>query len=142
VTVGEALVQAASFTPVRTGDERTAAGAIAAVYLRGRFTPPGRAEVLAALPDRGAGDRMFQALLDDGTLVDADGVVFHRDAIAEIEARVIGHLREHGDLTVAAVRDLVGSSRKYVLAALELLDARHVTRRIGDKRVLGRVVGR
>jgi len=138
ISVGDALVRATSFTPVRTAGERAAAGAIADAYVRGRFTPPARAEVLAAIPDRAVGDRMFQALLDDGTLVDVGGVVFHGDAIAEIEARVVGHLREHGELTVAAVRDLLGSSRKYVLAALELLDARHVTRRIGDSRVLGR----
>ena len=34
------------------------------------------------------------------------------------------------------VRDLFGSSRKYVLALLELLDRQRVTRRVGDDRVL------
>ena len=38
--------------------------------------------------------------------------------------------------TVAQARDLLGASRKYVVALLEELDRRRVTRRIGDERVL------
>jgi len=138
ILVDNALVRLAAFTPARTAAEQAAAETIAGAYLRGRFMPPAREEGLALFADRGTAERMFQALLDDGTLVDAGGIVFHRDAVAEIEARAVAHLRQHGELTVAALRDLLGSSRKYVLAALEYLDARRVTRRTGDKRVLAR----
>ena len=38
--------------------------------------------------------------------------------------------------TLAQVRDLTGSSRKYVLPVLEYLDGRGITRRAGDKRII------
>ena len=44
-------------------------------------------------------------------------------------------LARHG-ITVAQVRDLFDTSRKYALALLEYLDAKGVTRRAGDERVL------
>ena len=44
--------------------------------------------------------------------------------------------REKGDITVARIRDLTGSSRKFVLPLLEYLDAKGYTRRAGDRRVL------
>ena len=41
-----------------------------------------------------------------------------------------------GDITLAAFRDLSGSSRKYALPFLEHMDSAGVTRRVGEKRVL------
>jgi selenocysteine-specific elongation factor len=40
------------------------------------------------------------------------------------------------DMTVAAVRDAAGVSRKYALSMLEFFDSQGFTRRVGDKRVL------
>lgn len=40
------------------------------------------------------------------------------------------------NLTLAAVRDLTDSSRKYVLPLLEYFDSKGITRRVGDKRIL------
>ena len=41
-----------------------------------------------------------------------------------------------GEITLAAVRDATGSSRKYALPMLEYFDGIGVTRRVGDKRIL------
>lgn len=46
-----------------------------------------------------------------------------------------------GDLTVASLRDAIGTSRKYALAILEFFDSQGVTRRVGDKRVLLKIHG-
>ncbi len=45
-------------------------------------------------------------------------------------------LREKDDITLARVRDITGSSRKFILPLLEYLDAKGYTRRAGEKRVL------
>ena len=117
-----------------------AARAIEDAYREGRYAPPDRADALARTTDRVAAERMLVALLDEGVLVDAGaGVVFHRDALADVEARVRAHLERHGEITVASLRDLLGNSRKFTLVLLEYFDARHVTRRVGDKRVPARV---
>jgi selenocysteine-specific elongation factor len=42
----------------------------------------------------------------------------------------------NGDITVAALRDLIGVNRKYSLAMLDFLDSQGLTRRVGDKRIL------
>jgi selenocysteine-specific elongation factor len=44
-----------------------------------------------------------------------------------------------GDITVAAVRDLCGASRKYSLSMLEYLDSLGITRRVGDRRILVKI---
>jgi selenocysteine-specific elongation factor len=140
VVVAGGHVRARGFVPLRSAADESAARTIEAAYREGRYAPPDRADALARAADRAAAERMFLALLDEGILVDAGaGVVFHRDVLADVEARVRAHLERHGEITVASLRDLLGSSRKFTLVLLEYFDARHVTRRVGDKRVLARV---
>ena len=43
-----------------------------------------------------------------------------------------------GQLTIAALRDRLGISRRYAQALLEAMDGAGVTRRVGDARVLRR----
>lgn len=55
----------------------------------------------------------------------------------EVMSKGIDLLRKcSGEITLAAFRDLSGSSRKYALPFLEYMDAFGVTRRVGEKRVL------
>ncbi|MCS7051587.1 MAG: SelB C-terminal domain-containing protein [Thermomicrobium sp.] len=44
-------------------------------------------------------------------------------------------LDAQGSITLAQVRDTLGTSRKYAQALLEYLDQRRITRRVGDARV-------
>jgi len=62
--------------------------------------------------------------------------LFLPDTYAAMVARVKAHLREHGTITVAIVRDQFQTSRKYALALMEHLDSIGVTKRLGDERVL------
>ena len=48
----------------------------------------------------------------------------------------MAHLHENGSITVADVRTMFNTSRKYSLPLLEYLDQQRVTRRVGDERVL------
>ena len=45
---------------------------------------------------------------------------------------------ESGRVTLAQLRDRLGISRKFAQGLLEALDARGVTRRVGDERILRR----
>ncbi len=69
-------------------------------------------------------------------IVRAGDIVFAAAAYDEMVTRIIDHVRDHGKITLAEVRDMFGTSRKYAQAVLEHLDERHITRRIGDERVL------
>jgi selenocysteine-specific elongation factor len=50
--------------------------------------------------------------------------------------RIVDHLKREGTVTLAQVRDMFGTSRKYAQAVLEHLDLRRVTRRVGGERML------
>jgi selenocysteine-specific elongation factor len=66
----------------------------------------------------------------------ADGVIFTPEAYRRMVADVIEHLRRECTITLAQVRDMFSTSRKYAQALLEHLDERRITRRVGDERVL------
>ena len=53
-----------------------------------------------------------------------------------LQSRSTAVLAERGEITLAEVRDLLRTSRKYAQAILEDLDRRRITRRVGDVRVL------
>ena len=65
-----------------------------------------------------------------------DGVYLEAGTRAAMADDVVSALREREKITLAEVRDLLGTSRKIAQALLEDLDQRRVTRRVGDARVL------
>ena len=76
-------------------------------------------------------------LVQRGQVMDVGGgILFAAPVYEEMVRRITGHIAEHGKITVAEVRDLFGTSRKYALAVMEHLDSARITRRIGDERVL------
>ncbi len=80
---------------------------------------------------------LLALLAEEGRVARApQGVVFGMGAYERLKAQVTSHLEEHGSITVAQTRDMIGASRKYALALLERLDEEKVTRRLGDERVL------
>jgi selenocysteine-specific elongation factor len=96
------------------------------------YTPPSVVECIAAV-----GDDVFQWLLDSDRLVRVgEDVVFAPVSYEAMLQRILEHLSTAGSITVAQVRDMFGTSRKYALALMEHLDAKHITRRVGDERVL------
>jgi selenocysteine-specific elongation factor len=66
----------------------------------------------------------------------SDNVVFSAQAYNEMLEKVIDYIKTHGKVTVGEFRDMFNTSRKYVLAFLEYLDEKKITRRVGDERVL------
>nr|BAL54982.1 selenocysteine-specific translation elongation factor [uncultured Chloroflexota bacterium] len=94
------------------------------------YAPPTIPECIQSL-----GEEVFQALLTRGDLVAISAeIVFRRSDFEQMVERLRQALCREGHLTVAQVRDLFQSSRKYILPFLEYLDARGLTRREGDFR--------
>ncbi len=88
-------------------------------------------------PDGVARDELRE-LIRRGSVFERDGVYFHASAI-DLAADVVRELlAEHpGGFTVAQFRDATGTSRKYALPILGLLDAGGRTRRRDDLRIAG-----
>jgi selenocysteine-specific elongation factor len=140
LTVGE-VVRAAAFQPALS--EREAAWTRAAVTAldAAGLAPPaldGLWERLGVPADRRRD--LTNWLVHDGSLVPLD-----RDADLYVTAaafragrmRVEEALRARGPLPTPALREVLGTSRKYAVPFLERLDEARVTRRVGDVRVLG-----
>jgi selenocysteine-specific elongation factor len=66
---------------------------------------------------------------------------YHPDAVAEAERRVRRLAEQRGSVTIAQLRDELGTSRKFAQALLEHFDGAKVTRRVGDAHVLRRRSG-
>ena len=80
---------------------------------------------------------LLHLLIEAGSVERAtDGVMFASTVYHRMVEAVVAHLRSHGKVTVAEVRDMLDTSRKYALALLEHMDEQHVTRRMGDERTL------
>lgn len=95
------------------------------------FSPPTPEEA-------GVDRREVRDLVRRGVVVERDGFWFSAAAV-EAAARVVaGALATSPDgVTASQVRDLLGTSRKYLLPLLNHLDATGVTRRRGDVRIAG-----
>ncbi|TMD87192.1 MAG: selenocysteine-specific translation elongation factor [Chloroflexi bacterium] len=127
-------VAVAAHKQLLSTEQETGLGAFIAELESQPFNPPPLAELMrkhALTP------ALLQYLVTDGRIVRVnDDTVFARSAYDEAVRVLRAHLAEHRTLTVAAARDLLGSSRRYILPLLEWLDAHKVTRRVGDDRIL------
>jgi selenocysteine-specific elongation factor len=119
--------------PHLTPQQQQAVDALLARFRQEPFAPPTRLEVEDAL-----GAEVTALLVEQGVLVRLnDSVLLERSAYVEALRRMVEHLRTHESLTVADARDLLGTTRKYMLALFEHTDERRYTVRRGDDRVLG-----
>ena len=62
--------------------------------------------------------------------------------LEQLRNTLVNYLSEKGEMNAAAFRDLIGSSRKYIIPLLEYFDRVGVTIRIGDIRKLKSVSAR
>jgi selenocysteine-specific elongation factor len=91
----------------------------------------------AAQCEEQVGSQVLNALLEQGQLVRLnEDVILLTGTYEQMREQVVTYLKTQSSITVAQVRDLFGTSRKYALALLGYLDEKRITRRVGDERVL------
>jgi selenocysteine-specific elongation factor len=126
-----------------TKDQEQARGTLEALFTKGGMTPPRPDDALREVVSPAgtqAAEQALQAMVKIGELVSvgSGGLLFHRDALQQAVKLVTEYLKEHEKITVAEARDLLGSTRKYLVPLLEYMDKAGHTIRQGDVRVLGR----
>jgi selenocysteine-specific elongation factor len=128
-----ALIRVFNFTPRFNEDQQQRISQLLQRFRENPATPPERSEAEKLL-----GGELLNALIEQGRLVKVGtSLLFLREAYEEAQAHLVAHLHIHGKITVAEARDVLGGSRKYIVPFLEQMDALHITRRVGDERVLG-----
>ncbi|HEU5228895.1 MAG TPA: selenocysteine-specific translation elongation factor [Ktedonobacteraceae bacterium] len=127
------LICLPGFIPDFTPAQQRQVEQLVKLFLASPYTPPGIAEAEAIV-----GAEVLSALVEQGRLMKlGDGILFLRETYDQAVATLVAHLRAHDKITVAEARDLLGATRKYILPLLERMDALHITRRVGDVRLLG-----
>lgn len=116
------------YEPALTPRQQQEVDLFLASLREGGYSPP---------TDRLPPPPLLAYLAERGLVVDTGaGVVFDAAAFAAMLERTREHMGSTGTISLAEVRDLFGTSRKYAQAFLEHLDALHITRRTGDTRTL------
>ncbi|MGH9536318.1 MAG: selenocysteine-specific translation elongation factor [Terriglobales bacterium] len=99
---------------------------------------PALKDVLAGLKvDKARAQKIVTLLLRDKVLIKvSDDLVFHHGALEDLRKRMAAEKTKSPSIDVARFKDLAGVTRKYAIPLLEYLDREHVTRRVGDERMI------
>jgi len=105
---------------------------------RGWLEPPSLKELCGRLE---CGEKQLLEHLyllgKQGRLAKVNGELFYATgALGEVRDKLVAYLRQNGEITPPAFRELTGLSRKFMIPLLECFDQERLTIRLGDKRVL------
>jgi selenocysteine-specific elongation factor len=131
-------VARADFKPKLSANLRKLKDKVVEAYQQAGFQPPDAGSFAGQAGGNAANlQDLFEVCVAEGFLVPvADDVFLHADVDAEMRRRVTERLANGPGATVAEIRDLLGTTRKYAVPFCEYLDRVGVTRREGDLRVL------
>ena len=132
---GGSLLCLPGYTPRFTVAQQQQVERVLQAFAASPFTPPTRGEVELL-----ADVEVVAALIEQNQLVKiGDGILFSQTIYVQALQVVTAYLQTHPTITVAEARDLLGTTRKYILPFLEHMDALQRTKRVGDVRTLGPV---
>ena len=119
-------------------EQQKAADRLEQEYLTAEAAPPSPEEALARAGQSGDEEHeLFQVLIEARKLVRVkESLYFHARALEAIQDKLVTMLRERKEIGPGDIKDLLGISRKYAIPLLEFFDARRVTARVGERRVL------
>jgi selenocysteine-specific elongation factor len=132
LTETEAIVRLASHRVVLDVAQTRKVETLLRAFGQNPYSPPSLADCETSL-----GAELLASVIEQGQLIKiSDSVVLDADTYQRMTQAIVDYLRLNGRITLAQVRDLFSTSRKYAQAILEHLDEKRVTKRIGDERVL------
>jgi selenocysteine-specific elongation factor len=110
---------------------------LVAAYQQAGFQPPEPSSFAGAAGGNAANLRdLFDVCVAEGQLARvSDEIYLHVEVDAAMRRQVAEKLADGAGLTVADIRDLLGTTRKYAVPICEYLDRVGVTRRDGDLRL-------
>jgi selenocysteine-specific elongation factor len=128
----------ADHKPKLSGNLRKLKDKLVAAYEEARFQPPEPASFAGQAGGNAASlADVFDLCVAEGHLVRiTDDIYLHGDTEAEMRRLLAAKLAGGTGMTVAEIRDLLGTTRKYAVPLCEYLDRVSVTRREGDLRFL------
>lgn len=107
---------------------------------RGGYSPPGEGEIINQASYRKEEmEEVLDMLVESGEIKRiGEDTVFLAKFFENAVDMAVERIKKEGSISLAALRDLLGTSRKYAMALLEEMDRERITKRVGDNRVLYR----
>jgi selenocysteine-specific elongation factor len=129
----------ADFKPKLSVNLRKLKDKVVEAYQQAGFQPPEPGSFANQAGGNAASLKdLFEVCIAEGFLVRIDNDIhLHAESEAEMRKRVTERLATSPGLTVAEIRDLLGTTRKYAVPFCEYLDRTGVTKREGDLRIRG-----
>jgi selenocysteine-specific elongation factor len=110
---------------------------VSKLFAEAQLAPPRPAEAAVTLgADIKELERVVDLLARGGTLLRVKDLVFHKDAVDGLRARLTAFLVEKTQITPQEWKEMVGGTRKFAIPLAEHFDAEKLTLRIGDLRKL------
>ena len=119
-------------------DEAESKKQIEEAFLKAGLEVPALKDVLASLKlDRARAQQIVTLLLRDRTLIKVnEELVFHHQALADLKAKLLEMKKISPKIDISRFKDMTGVTRKYAIPLLEYFDREHVTRRVGNERII------
>ena len=106
-------------------------------YIAAGFEAPATDDVVGKFKDKKQAKQVLNDLFKEGTIVKLNpGAYLYKDHYAKAMELLRGHFASHDTMSLAEFRDMMGTSRKYVLLFLDHLDQQKITKLQGDVRIL------
>jgi selenocysteine-specific elongation factor len=108
-------------------------------YMNAGLATPSRSNLIRELEDSGYSKpkEVVDSLLEMGYLVPlTHDLLIHSAVLEKAKKALIDELNTQDGITVSRARSILGTTRKYTVPLLELLDRQGFTVRRGDARVL------
>lgn len=103
------------------------------------FTPPTTFEALDALKKKSSNDykEIIHRMKKEGALIALnDKHLILVETLQQAINQITNYIKRHDQITLAETRDLLVVSRKYALLVLDYMDAKKITKKVDDYRVL------
>jgi selenocysteine-specific elongation factor len=134
----ENTVRLAAHTISLGADQADVKDKILGTYQDSGLQPPYFKELSKTLNiDPARSKEVLMHLVEEGQLVKTkEDLFFHTRAIDDLKNKLVAFLEAKGEISTPQFKKMTGVSRKYVIPLAEFFDAKNVTLRVGDVRML------
>lgn len=137
INVSNGVLQKIGFTGGINDKNKTLADKIIKIYKEANIEIPKVDEVLSSFNDKKLARQIINDLSKNNVLIKIDNDNYmYVSSFNNALDKIYGFYEKNKEMTLADVRDMLSTSRKYALFILDTCDRLKITKRVGDGRVL------
>jgi len=137
INISEKYISLYDFTINFTKDQERMKSEIIKEYEALKFNPPKYSDLVAKEKDKNGFKMVYDALLDQGTLVKLnEDCTLLKENYTKAKELIREYILNSGSISASSAREVLDTNRKYAVAILEHFDSIKFTKRIENDRVL------